>query len=514
VGSRLKHYEIITLLGAGGMGEVYRARDLTLGREVALKLLRPDVADDPQQLARFEREARLLAALNHPNIATLFEFVNDPGMRFLVLELVPGLTLAERFHAGPIPLLDALATCAQIAEALEAAHDKGIIHRDLKPANVKVTPEGRVKILDFGLGKIAGDDYPSAFADAANWGLERTRIGVVMGTPPYMSPEQTRGEPLDKRTDIWSFGCILYEILAGRRAFAADSISDTLHAIVAREPDWAALPAGVPPRIRTLLERCLAKPLHARLDDIGEARLVLHETARQLARSPASTDTVLLPAPAATVAPPVTLPAPTLPPPVRPAATLPALARSAFRGVLLGLLVIALFLGGAGVLLFTPLGDRLIGRSPPDRPITALAVVPFRVVGESDPELDAFARNLSATVPHLLAGVPRLHVREVPADPAASIAAPRQIGQEFGAHAVLVGEVEKRGGILTIYLDVIDVATNTPRWSRRIERPLQPPGTVPWAEELATLFEDVVQEIGAKLPPWLAAEASRRGSGR
>ena len=274
IGRKIGGYEILALLGAGGMGEVYRARDISLGREVALKLLPRELATDADRLTRLHREARLLASLNHPRIATLYGMEEGDGHRFLVMELVPGQTLAERLRRGALTIREAIDTCQQIAEGLEAAHEAGIVHRDLKPANIKVTPDGRVKLLDFGLAKaLAPPDevQPTRLAD------EATREGTVLGTAAYMSPEQARGQPIDKRTDIWAFGCCFYECLSNRAAFAGNTVTDTLAAILEREPDWTALTDGVPRRIRRLLRRCLAKDVGKRLQHIGDARLELQE---------------------------------------------------------------------------------------------------------------------------------------------------------------------------------------------------------------------------------------------
>jgi serine/threonine protein kinase len=265
---RIAHYEVRSSLGAGGMGEVYRARDTKLDRDVALKLLPDSVAGDPDRLSRFSREARLLASLNHPHIAGIYGIEDGGSSPVLVLELVEGETLAERLDRGAVPLEEAVAMARQVALALDAAHERGIVHRDLKPANVKVTPEGVVKVLDFGLAKAVGET--SAPADATTL-TAHTVSGVVMGTPAYMSPEQARGQTVDKRTDIWAFGCVLFELLAGRAAFARSSISDTLAAVLERDPDWTTLPATTPPRIVQLLRRCLEKDRGARLRDIGDA---------------------------------------------------------------------------------------------------------------------------------------------------------------------------------------------------------------------------------------------------
>jgi serine/threonine protein kinase/Tfp pilus assembly protein PilF len=273
-GDRLGTYEILTSLGAGGMGEVYRAHDGRLGREVAVKVLPDAFASDPDRAARFDREARALATLNHPGIATIYGVEEQSGLKFLVLELVPGETLEERLRQGPLPVDEALPIAASIAAALEAAHDKGIVHRDLKPANVKVTPEGGVKVLDFGLAKAAPDAAREVSA-SPTLTAAGTRAGAVLGTPVYMSPEQSRGKPVDKRTDLWSFGCLLYEMLTGARTFDGETPSDVLAAILTREPDWSALPVSTPDNVRRLLRHCLEKDPTRRLRDAGDARLEL-----------------------------------------------------------------------------------------------------------------------------------------------------------------------------------------------------------------------------------------------
>lgn len=267
-------------LGAGGMGEVWRAKDARLDRQVAIKVLPDDVAHDPERVLRFEREAKLLASLNHPHIAAIYGFepyqLDSRPTFLLVLEFVDGPTLADRLKAGPLPVDDALEIGKQIAEALEAAHEKGIIHRDLKPANVKLTPDGKVKVLDFGLAKALSDENSgSSIVDSPTITANYTRPGVVLGTAPYMSPEQARGKPLDKRTDIWSFGCVLYECLSGARLFEGESSSDIIARILERDPDFAALPPRTPPRVRELLRQALEKNTKRRLRDIGDAVIAL-----------------------------------------------------------------------------------------------------------------------------------------------------------------------------------------------------------------------------------------------
>ncbi len=248
IGHTLGGYHLQTLLGAGGMGEVYRAHDAKLGRDVAIKILPRAMTSDPDRLARFEREARMLAALNHPNICAIYGLEEADGLRFLILELVDGETLGQKLatlrvlnpQAPGLPIEEALTLARQIAEALEVAHEKGIIHRDLKPANITITPDGVVKVLDFGLAKPASTD--SSGPDP----IDGTQAGVILGTAAYMSPEQARGQVVDKRADIWAFGCVLYEMLTGRVAFAGETVSDTIGKILEREPDWSALPAATP----------------------------------------------------------------------------------------------------------------------------------------------------------------------------------------------------------------------------------------------------------------------------
>jgi serine/threonine-protein kinase len=261
------------------MGEVYQAHDTKLGRDVAIKVLPANFVNDPERLSRFQREARMLAALNHPNIATIYGLEQSGGLTCLVMELVSGETLADRVKAGPLPIEEVLKIGVQIAEALEAAHEKNIIHRDLKPANVKVTPEGKVKVLDFGLAKaFEGDLANGDMANSPTLSRGATMQGVILGTAAYMSPEQARGKAADKRADIWSFGVVLYEMLTGKRLFHGETVSDTLAAVLTRDPDWSALPPAVPSMVRTLLRRCLARDPRKRLHDIADARIDLEES--------------------------------------------------------------------------------------------------------------------------------------------------------------------------------------------------------------------------------------------
>ena len=323
-GARLGAYEILAAIGAGGMGEVYRARDTKLNREVALKVLPDAFTQDPDRLARFKREAQVLASLNHPHIGAIYGFEDSGNTHALVLELVEGDTLADRIARGPVPIADALPIARQIAEALEAAHEQGIVHRDLKPSNIKITPDGVVKVLDFGLAKAlspAADHAPADGVGPANRlrqssggreaghyvppqsvppqnGLSQsptitspammTGVGVILGTAAYMSPEQAKGREADKRSDIWAFGCVLYEMLTTRRAFDGEDMTDVLGAVVRLEPNWEALPSDVPLAVRTLLQRCLVKDRRKRIADIATALFVLDHQAGVVAASTAS----------------------------------------------------------------------------------------------------------------------------------------------------------------------------------------------------------------------------------
>jgi Tol biopolymer transport system component/tRNA A-37 threonylcarbamoyl transferase component Bud32 len=299
-GTRLGAYEVITAIGAGGMGEVYRASDTTLGREAAIKILPGAFASDAERVARFEREAKVLAALNHPNIAAIYGMEKLSGAAgnggtAIVMEFVEGEDLAQRLRSR-VPIDEALAIAKQVADALEAAHDKGIVHRDLKPANIKLRADGTVKVLDFGLAKavdradgsglLAQDDAsmsPTLMSPA-----KTTGAGMILGTAAYMSPEQARGKAVDKRADIWAFGCVLYEMLTGRRAFARETVADTLAAVIEREPDWTALPPATPAGVRRVLTRSLEKDPKRRLRDIGDVRADLDEQAAQSVRSHAA----------------------------------------------------------------------------------------------------------------------------------------------------------------------------------------------------------------------------------
>src|SRR5712692_3072752 len=295
-GTRLGSYEVLSLIGAGGMGEVYRAHDSQLHRDVAIKVLSELFTADPERVRRFEREARLLAALNHPNIAAIYGLEHIDGLPALVLELVEGPTLADyRLATGPLRLENVLTIADQIADALEAAHRKGIIHRDLKPANITVMADGTVKVLDFGLAKALVGEAPGAdLSQVSTVIVDETREGTVAGTPAYMSPEQARGQSVDKGTDIWAFGCVLYEMLVGRSLFGRKTIPDTIAAVLEQEPDWSTLPASTPLALQRLLRRCLQRDPRRRLHDIADARLEI-EDARSTPLSDMASAPVLSP---------------------------------------------------------------------------------------------------------------------------------------------------------------------------------------------------------------------------
>jgi hypothetical protein len=286
-------YEVLGPIGVGGMGEVYRARDTRLKRDVALKILPASFASDPERLARLQREAEVLASLNHPHIAAIYGLEDAHGVKALVMELVEGEDLAQRIARGAIPLDEALPIARQVAEALEAAHEQGIIHRDLKPANIRLRPDGTVKVLDFGLAKLTAPTSPAGSAASVSLSptitspAMMTGVGVLLGTAAYMSPEQAKGREADKRSDVWAFGAVLYEMLTGSRAFEGDDISDTLASVLKQEPDWTQLPSDLPPAFRTLVQRCLVKDRRQRVADIAVAQFVLTPQTAVTTESPA-----------------------------------------------------------------------------------------------------------------------------------------------------------------------------------------------------------------------------------
>jgi eukaryotic-like serine/threonine-protein kinase len=281
IGTKLGHYEISSHLGSGGMGDVYQASDSKLGRDVAVKILPEVFAHDETRRARFEREARVLASLNHPHIAAIYGLEQFAGQNFLVMELISGETLAERITHGSLPTREALTIARQIAEALEAAHEKGVVHRDLKPANIKLTADGQIKVLDFGLAKALTDDTAVNLSNSPTLSVAATNVGVILGTAAYMSPEQARGKEVDRRADIFAFGCVLYELVTGRKAFQGETVAEVLAAVLKSEPDWSRLPGDTPAAVRQLLRRCLQKDPKRRLQYSADLRIEIEEALAQ-----------------------------------------------------------------------------------------------------------------------------------------------------------------------------------------------------------------------------------------
>ena len=283
IGRTIGSYEVESKLGAGGMGEVYKARDPRLNRHVAIKALPDLVANDPERVARFEREAQVLAALSHPHIGAIYGLeVADAGKsRYLILEFIDGESLAARLHRGAVPFDEAVTYARQMLDALEAAHEKGIVHRDLKPGNVMLTTENQIKILDFGLARVIDSDPTASQSNSPTLTFAATQAGVVLGTAAYMSPEQAKGRVADRRSDVWAFGCVFFEMLTGKRVFDGEDVSETLAAVLRADPDWKALPADVPAGIRSLLKRCLERDRKARVPEIGTVRFLLQDALTQ-----------------------------------------------------------------------------------------------------------------------------------------------------------------------------------------------------------------------------------------
>jgi Flp pilus assembly protein TadD/TolB-like protein len=414
-GSRLGTYEIVDLLGVGGMGEVYRARDRKLGREVAIKVLPAEYSKDSDLVARFEREARMLAAVNHPTIAAIYGAEEDGQTRYIVMELVAGETLAQRLTSGPLAIPDALRIASQIAEALEVAHEKGVIHRDLKPANIKITPEGKVKVLDFGLAKAM--ELPSAgdMSKSPTEVMSDSRPGQILGTPEFMSPEQARGRETDRRTDIWAFGCVLFESLSGGRAFTGENVPDVVGAILHVEPDWSRLPARTPERLRL----CLEKDPGRRLRDAGDARLEIEAALAGMSG----------------------------------AGTLPAAGRSARWKT-----VTAVAAGAALALVaYFFVRPRILGPSPVST-IRQLAVLPFRnLTTNTDGELWGVA--LADTVSARLANIDGLQVvtpraPEGPTD--TKDGSIQSVARRLGANTLLEGSLQREHDSFRITYRLLD----------------------------------------------------------
>jgi TolB-like protein/Flp pilus assembly protein TadD len=432
-GDRLGPLEVLNPLGAGGMGEVYRARDSRLGREVAVKVLPEHVAGSAERVARLEQEARALASLSDPNIAAVFGLEEHGGRKCLVMELVPGATLAERLERGPLPLREALDVGRQVAQALEAAHAVGVIHRDLKPSNVKVTPEGRVKLLDFGLAKSTQVEAPDSMSPTAS---PLTREGDFLGTAAYMSPEQARSQAIDKRSDVWSFGCLLYELLTGRMAFGAETLSDTLVAVLEREPDWSALPAKTPAPVRSLLQRCLQKDTSHRLHDIADARIELVEA---LAASTSA----------------------------RGSAAAPGLSRRWRRLVApaAAALLVALALAAA-----LRIRSRTTGEPAGTRAPVRLAVLPFNVMTGSAGAGDLGLGLADDIITHL-ANYGQLQIRPTQAvlRYLGQPPEPQEAGRALKVDQLLIGTIRSRPGGLRITTQLVRVDDGVPFWGESFD---------------------------------------------
>ena len=471
IGRRLGSYEVLAPLGAGGMGEVYRAKDLKLGRDVALKVLPGAFSRDRERVSRLKREARLLAALNHPNIASIYGLEESEGRHALVLELVPGGTLAEH---GPVSVAEALTIFRQVADALEAAHEKGIIHRDLKPSNVAVTPDGRVKLLDFGLAKAlagagsAADPTPSPTVSEVD-----TREGMILGTASYMSPEQARGQVLDERTDIWSFGCCLYEALTGRRAYRGETVPDTLAAVLGREVDWAALPEETPASLRRLLLRCLQKDRSRRLHNIADARMEIDD-----AQGQGSEDRASVVATAAATR-----------------SGIPALLTRGRRlrpyaGILLSIL--------AGLAIWHVWTLR---HPRPPEPGKSVAVLPLATLG-GDPDDEYFGTGLTEDIVTHLSKIPDLQV-------ASSLSSLRyrgtdkglrEIGQELGVATLLVGKIRRQADRVRVNVELIDAATSRNLWAEVFEGQMS---------DIFAIQSEIAQKLAARLQVELSAETEQ-----
>ena len=464
-GTELGLYRIQAQLGSGGMGTVYRATDTKLGREVAIKVLPQRLADSPESLTRFEREARILASLNHPNIATIHGFEQCGDVHYLVMELVPGETLAERIARGAVPLMEVLRICAQILEALEAARIKGIIHRDLKPANIKLTSEGRVKVLDFGLAKGLEPERPasdSSLSTTFTLAQDPTHVGQILGTPMYMSPEQIRGLPLDSRTDLWSFGCVLFELLSRRRPFSGRNVNDIMAQVLTQEPDWKALPSAVPERIRALLRRCLKKAVNQRQADPGEARREIEQA----------------------LAPPRA-----------------AQARGKFAAVAAAAVLV---LVAAGWFSADGFKNRLLGTAA-SKQIRSIAVLPMSN-DSNDPSQEYFANGFTDA---LITDLSKLGALKVISRTSAmqykgSKKTTREIAKDLGVDAIVEGAVTREDGRVRISARLTQAASETVLWAENYERDLK---------DVLSLQGEVARQIAAGVRLTLTPDEQTRLAG-
>ena len=465
-GTRIGPYEVLGPLGAGGMGEVWRARDSRLGRDVAIKTLPPELSRDPELLARLKREARLLASLRHPGITTIYGLEEIEGQRYLVLECVEGPTLAERLERGPLPLEEALDVCRQVAAAMEAAHESGVIHRDLKPSNVKVSPGGDVKVLDFGIGKAAGP--PGLAVDATHTRtltVEGTSPGAIVGTAPYMSPEQALGQAVDRRTDIWSFGCLLYECLTGRQTFGGQGFSATVARVLEREPEWEALPEKTPASVRALLRQCLIKNPKARLRDIGDARLTLERVADGGDEVGGELG-----------APGVNRP---------------------FRrlGVIAVFVVIAALVvwGGAS------LRRQKKTITQPSADLASLVVLPLRNLS-GDPSQDYVADGITESLMASLSQTPGVLVldRNSVSGYQGHPVDPKRIGRELNARYLLDGSFQRTGDHLRVNARLVETGTSRSLWTGQVDQ-----GT----NDIFTLQDEIATRVATALRSILPVQA-------
>jgi len=500
VGKTLGHYEILELLGKGGMGEVYRAVDTNLKRNVAVKVLPPDLTGDPERLARLEREAYALASINHPNIATIHGLEQQDDVRYLVLELVEGETLEQRLRSGAVPFNEALEIGRQIAGALEAAHDNGIVHRDLKPANVMIGPRGHVKVLDFGLAKSfdrkAVTSAHTAVTDVAELtggtdvddsaATHLTAAGTVLGTAPYMSPEQIRADELDKRCDNWAFGCVLFEMLTGRRAFDRSSIGDTLAAVLEHEPAWDQLPADTPDSIRSLLARCLEKDRSRRVHDIADARIEIENVLRSLSGGSS----------------PAMLRAEQREPARRSAWASGAMIFAGAAVVVAALVTfnVAGLRDRAAALLGDPAGGE--ATVAPTDAIDSVVILPLENLS-GDPEREFFADAMTDELIARLQSIGGLKV--ISRTSAMSYKnAPKPlpvIGVELGVTAVVEGSVRETSDGVAIDLRLLRAATEERLWARSFERPMT---------EIQTLQNELALAIAGQLDIELTREEELR----
>ncbi len=472
-GTRFGPYEIRDLLGVGGMGEVYRARDTRLGREVAVKVLPAGFAADPDRLLRFEQEARTLASINHPNIVTIYSVERLGDTDFLTMELVEGPSLDERIAAGPMPLAEAVGIARQMADALGAAHAKGIVHRDLKPANVKVTTGGAVKVLDFGLAKSI---VPAGATDAsqqATLAAGATIAGTVLGTPPYMSPEQARGERVDDRADAWAYGCVLYEMLAGRPAFFGPTTTDVLAAIIKDEPRWDALPPSTPPTVRDLIHRCLEKDAGQRLHDMAGISGALAQLATGASRSRDSTGTSLSASPAG-----------------------PARVKRRRRLVVAAALVVAV----AGLV---AAGLWKIGFGGPAGPsIRSIAVIPL-TNGSGNPDDQYFADGMTEVLIANLGSIEALKVISRTSVMAyrGGGQSLREVARELKVESIVEGSALRSGDRVRITVQLVDAAAGTIIWSENYERDLR---------DVIALQSEVARAIAGRIRATLTPAVEQR----